>query len=218
MRELRQFGGLGNLRRVPVCDLREVRAGAQRPSRDQSVGACRIVLGPWRGSRYWSRLWCPSNRAAHPQDGGIVGHEDRQAATGEEVSQIFCRVCGDCHFGPWGIHDRLRVLTCEGCDDAFALLAQLRKSRRLELWTLVGNLGSEWFDVHTETPESSAERCGVCNSWLAPNVPRNVYRRRGNATYCACLRCGYVARYLVQLGALKLELVKAFALIEGTDG
>lgn len=208
------------MRRVPVCDLREVRPDAQRPPREQSAGACRVVLGPWRGSRLWSSVWGAGDRKPRAQDGGATGVPDWQeeTTTGEAVDQLFCRVCGDCHFGPWGWNDTLQVVACDSCEDAFTLLAELKRGpRRLRLWTLVGDMASNFFEAHTEVPEENCGHCHVCASALVASVPNNVYKRRGDAAYRCCLRCSQIGRYLVGLGNLKLELVKAYARIEAAN-
>lgn len=221
MHELRGFRGIGPMRRVPVCDLREVRPGAQRPPREQSAGACRVVLGPWRGSRLWSSIWGKGDRKPRAQDGGAPGdayRQDEATTTGEAVDQIFCRVCGDCHFGPWGWNDTLQVLACDSCEDAFGLLAELKRgSRRLRLWTLVGDLSSDFVASYTEVPDEHSGACHVCAEPLVACVPHNVCKRRGETVYRCCLRCSQIARYLVGLGALKLELVKAYARIEAAN-
>lgn len=199
----------GNLRRVRVSDLREVHDGAQRLARGAAAGS---GGGSPRQSGELCERSGPGSAPASAIRGNVrerFWNEDRQEPpTGAEVAGIFCRVCGDCHFGPWGIDPKLGVLVCEGCEEAFDLLDQLSRTARFRFWTLVGAVQQ----LTTAAEIAGVSRaCLVCKVVIAPELMHTVYRRGSDVDCRTCSSCAERVGYVARLGSLRGELVKAHA-------
>lgn len=209
-----QHWQLRPVRRVPVQDLREVRPGAQREPRRDAAGLGRVIPGPWSRDRP-GRESGTAPGAGAPNAGvralrGAIGQATPAPATGEEVAQLYCRVCGDCEGGPWLLDEDLGCLICEACDDGMALLAVLDAPGRVAYWRAVQLLLNGNVLTGTEF-DDRPQACDVCEVPIGKGMGHSVYRHAGAVRGRCCLECGAHVRYAAYLGPLRAELVKAHA-------
>jgi len=209
------LGATWTVRRVPVADLRPVRGESQRAARERSAGHVRDILGPWSASRFWSQCWTAAGATGAKPGVSAAwdpsGQEEAEAPTKEYALTVpYCRVCGDCEFGSWGIDAKLGVLVCEGCDDAFATLDRLTRRDRLRFWEFVGHVVSGWVLVSVEWGGRQLP-CAVCAIPVGGYQARVIYSHDDHVVGELCQECALSVRYVANLGPLRVEVLKAHA-------